>query len=104
MTKTHCVYIIKCGDGTYYTGYTIHLIKRYFDHCAGKGAKYTRGRGLLYLMYYEMYDTKSEAMKREYRIKQLTHKQKTKLIYDNTREISGINDGPSRRGCTWRSR
>jgi len=102
--KTHYVYIIKCGDGTYYTGYTIHLIKRYLAHCAGKGAKYTRGRGLLDLMYYEMYDTKSEAMKREYKIKQLTRKQKIKLINDNTREISGSDDGPSRRGCTWRAR
>jgi putative endonuclease len=82
MTKTHYVYIIKCGDGTYYTGYTIHLINRYIAHAAGKGAKYTKGRGPLDLMYYEMYDTKSEAMKREYRIKQLTHKQKTKLIYE----------------------
>ncbi len=77
---TYFVYILKCGDGTYYTGYTNHLIKRYIKHCEGKGAKYTKGRGPLDLMYYEMYDTKSEAMKREYKIKQFTHKEKEKLI------------------------
>jgi putative endonuclease len=49
----------------------------------GKGAKYTRGRGPLDLVYWEMYGTKSEAMKREYRIKQLKRKQKEKLIYES---------------------
>lgn len=102
--KTHFVYIIRCGDDTYYTGYTTGLIKRYLAHCAGKGAKYTKGRGPLDMMYYEMYDTKSAAMKREYQIKQLTHKQKEKLIHDNTTKIHSVPDGSSGRGCTWRSR
>ena len=102
--KTHYVYIIKCGDGTYYTGYTISLINRYIQHCAGEGAKYTRGRGPLDLMYYEMYETKSDAMKREYQIKQLTHKQKRKLINEYNRTLSGGDAGASGRGCTWRSR
>jgi len=76
----HYVYILKCGDGTYYTGYTNSLLRRYFKQCAGKGAKYTKGRGPLDLVYFEMYDTKSEAMKREYAIKQLKRKQKEALI------------------------
>lgn len=79
----HYVYIIKCGDATYYTGYTNHLIKRYLQHCSNKGAKYTKGRGILDLVYYEMYNTKSLAMKREYQVKQFTRKKKEKLIYDN---------------------
>jgi putative endonuclease len=72
--------MILCGDNTYYTGYTTRLFKRYFQHCAGKGAKYTKGRGPLNLLYYEMYETKLAAMKREYAIKQLKRKQKEKLI------------------------
>lgn len=103
INNNHYVYIIKCGDGTYYTGYTIRLITRYIQHCVGKGAKYTRGRGPLDLMYYEMYDTKSAAMKREYKIKQLTHKQKKELINESTRSIQGMPDGAIGGGCTWRS-
>lgn len=76
----HYVYMILCGDNTYYTGYTTRLFKRYFQHCRGKGAKYTKGRGPLEMVYCEKYKTKLEAMKREYQIKQLTHKQKEKLI------------------------
>jgi len=79
----HYVYIVQCGDGTYYTGYTNDLCGRCIQHMKGKGAKYTRGRGPLDLVYWEMYGTKSEAMKREYRIKQLKRKQKEKLIYES---------------------
>ena len=79
--KTHYVYILKCGDGTYYTGYTDNFIKRYFEHCSNKGAKYTKGRMPLDIVYYEIYNTKSKAMKREYEIKQFTRKKKEKLIY-----------------------
>ena len=83
--KPHYVYILKCGDGTYYTGYTVDLINRHFQHCMGKGAKYTKGRRPLSIVYYEMCDTKSKAMKREYEIKQFTRKKKEKLI--NTKPI-----------------
>lgn len=77
---THFVYILKCGDGTYYTGYTNHLITRYIKHCCGEGAKYTRGRGPLDLVYAEEYKTKSEALKREYQIKQMKRKNKIALM------------------------
>lgn len=74
------VYIVKCSDGTYYTGYTNHIKKRINAHNQGKGAKYTRGRRPVTLKYVETYDTKSEAMSREYRIKQLSRKEKQNLI------------------------
>ena len=76
----HFVYILKCGDGTFYTGYTIHLIQRYLAHCSGRGAKYTRGRGPLDLVYVEEYKTKSSAMKREYQVKKMKRKSKLKLV------------------------
>lgn len=76
----HYVYIVKCSDGTYYTGYTNDLEKRLFAHNAGKGAKYTKNRIPVEVVYFEEYEDKSEAMKREYAIKQLTRGQKEKLI------------------------
>jgi len=81
MIKTHYVYILECGDGTYYTGYTIHLIDRYIKHCSGKArCKYTRGRNPLDLVYFEIHPNKSSALKREYQIKKLSRKDKLKLI------------------------
>ena len=74
------VYIIKCKDGSLYTGWTNNLKKRFKDHCEGKGAKYTKGRGPLELVFFEEYEDKKEAMKREYAIKQLSRKEKNKLI------------------------
>ena len=74
------VYIILCGDNTLYTGWTNDLAKRFKDHSLGKGAKYTRGRGPLELIYYEEFNDKSQAMKREYEIKQLTKVQKEELV------------------------
>ena len=76
----HYAYIVKCSDGTYYTGYTNDLEKRLLAHNAGKGAKYTRNRLPVEMVYYEEYEEKSEAMKREYAIKRLTREQKEKLI------------------------
>ncbi|MBS4930832.1 MAG: GIY-YIG nuclease family protein [Clostridiales bacterium] len=73
-------YIIECKDKTLYTGWTNHLQKRIKTHNDGKGAKYTKSRLPVRLVYYEVYETKQEAMRREYEIKQLTRKQKKKLI------------------------
>ena len=70
----HYAYIVKCSDGTYYTGYTNDLEKRLLAHNAGKGAKYTRNRLPVEMVYFEEYEDKSEAMKREYAIKRLTRK------------------------------
>ena len=73
-------YIVKCSDETLYTGWTNNLKKRLEAHNSGKGAKYTKNRRPVELVYFEEYDTKQEAMKREYAIKQLNRKKKTELI------------------------
>lgn len=74
------VYILKCKDGSLYTGYTNNLERRIKTHNSGKGAKYTRCRLPVELVYCESYETKSEAMKREYCIKQMSREAKVKLI------------------------
>lgn len=76
------VYILECFDSSLYTGYTNDLKKRVGIHNSGKGAKYTRCRLPVKLVYYEEFETKSEAMKREYSIKQLSRGEKTDLIKD----------------------
>lgn len=73
-------YILKCNDDTLYTGWTNNLEKRIKDHNDGKGAKYTKTRRPVELVYYEKFETKEEAMKREYAIKQLTREEKKTLI------------------------
>jgi len=75
------VYIVECSDKTLYCGYTNNLESRINEHNIGKnGAKYTKTRRPVRLAYSEMFETKSEAMKREYQIKQLTRAQKQELI------------------------
>ena len=74
------VYILMCSDNTLYTGYTVDIDSRVNTHNEGLGAKYTRGRLPVSLAYQEEYDTKSEAMKREFQIKKLSRKQKLDLI------------------------
>lgn len=73
-------YIVKCSDGTFYTGWTTCLERRISEHNRGTGAKYTRSRRPVELIYYESFDTKQEAMGREAAIKKLTRKQKQELI------------------------
>lgn len=73
-------YILKCSDGTLYTGWTNHLEQRIEAHNSKKGAKYTRCRTPVSLEYYETFPTKEEAMTREWEIKQLSRKEKMKLI------------------------
>ncbi|KXO17240.1 GIY-YIG nuclease family protein [Peptoniphilus sp. GNH] len=78
--KKYFTYILKCNDGSLYTGYTVNLEKRLASHNSGKGAKYTRARRPVELVYYEEFDTKSEALKREAAIKKLSPSQKKSLI------------------------
>ena len=73
-------YIVECADGSLYCGWTNNLEKRIADHNAGKGAKYTKTRLPVKLVYYEEFDTKEEAMSREWHIKQLRREKKMKLI------------------------
>lgn len=83
MESKNYTYILKCSDGTYYTGWTNDLQHRLEAHNAGNGAKYTRSRIPVELVYYECYNTKSEAMKREAMIKKMTRAMKEKLIMNH---------------------
>ena len=74
------VYILRCGDGTLYTGITDDIPRRLAAHRSGKGAKYTRGRGPLELVYQERVPDKSAALRREAAIKRLKRAEKEKLI------------------------
>ena len=74
------VYILRCSDNTLYTGWTNNLDERLKKHNEGNGAKYTRARLPVELVYVEEYETKSEAMKREYQIKKMSRRKKLLLI------------------------
>ena len=80
MDKPWFVYILRCGDGSLYTGIAADVQARLEIHRCGKGAKYTRGRGPLELVYTEQCADKSEALKRELRIKSLPRETKLNLI------------------------
>lgn len=82
----HYTYMLKCKDNTYYTGYTNDLEKRLKAHNEGKGAKYTRGRGPVELIYYEEYEDKHTAMRREWEIKRLTRKEKEEMIQSREKQ------------------
>ena len=71
---------MRCSDNTLYTGWTTDIGKRVESHNAGKGAKYTRARLPVKLVYSESFTTKELAMKREYEIKQMTRLEKARLI------------------------
>ena len=83
MEKNWILYILKCGDGTLYTGITDDLDRRLAVHRTGKGAKYTRGRGPLEVVYREECESHSQALRREMQIKSLTKAQKLKLISES---------------------
>jgi putative endonuclease len=74
------VYIVECADGTFYTGWTNNLEKRIYMHSNGSGAKYTKGRGPVKLVYKEIFEDKRDAMRREYEIKKMTRKEKLVLM------------------------
>lgn len=76
-------YLVKCADNTLYCGWTNHLEKRIEAHNQGKGAKYTKTRRPVELVYYESYPTKEEAMRREVQIKKLSRKDKLLLINES---------------------
>ena len=80
--KTYYVYIVKCADGTLYTGFTTNIERRLDEHnySIKKAAKYTRSRRPVSLVYNEEYKTMSEALKREHAIKKLSRKRKIELI------------------------
>ena len=73
-------YIVRCRDGSLYTGWTNDLERRMREHNAGKGAKYTKSRRPVVLVYFEAFETRQEAMSREYAIKRLKREDKLKLL------------------------
>ena len=80
MEQNWYLYILRCGDGTLYTGITTDVEKRLEVHRSGKGAKYTRGRAPLELVYRENCGSHSDALKRELAVKALTRQEKELLI------------------------
>ena len=79
-TKQDCIYVVRCRDNSLYTGYTNDLDRRIKQHNAGKGAKYTRARGPVTLVYTKPYPTKSDALKAEAQFKKLSKRAKEKII------------------------
>ena len=75
------LYILRCGDGTFYTGITTDVDKRLEAHRSGRGAKYTRGRAPLEVIYRECCGTHSDALKREMEVKRLSREEKQTLIF-----------------------
>ena len=80
MEKPWQLYILRCGDGTLYTGIAVNAEKRLAAHRSGRGAKYTRGRGPLELVYLEQCPTHSDALRRELEVKKLTREEKEMLL------------------------
>ena len=83
MENTWYLYILRCGDGSLYTGITTDVDRRLEAHRSGHGAKYTRGRGPLTLLYRELCGSHSDALKREQAVKQLSRAEKEALIQRN---------------------
>ena len=77
---SYWLYILRCGDGSLYTGITTDVERRLALHRSGKGAKYTRGRGPLTVVYREEQPDKSAALRREAAVKKLTREEKLALI------------------------
>lgn len=92
MKKSNYTYIVECSDGSLYTGWTNNLKKRIQTHNQGKGAKYTRSRLPVRLVYQEQFPTKQEAMQREYQIKHLTRTEKLQLLKKYSLEERIHND------------
>ena len=82
MTVSY-IYVVECADRSFYTGYTTDIVRRIKMHNAKKGAKYTRARGPVVLVYFEEFETKREATKAESAFKKLTRMQKEQYIFEN---------------------
>ena len=79
-SEKHFAYMVRCNDGTIYSGYAVDPYKREEVHNSGKGAKYTRARLPVKLVYFEEFSDKKEALKREIELKKYSHSQKEELI------------------------
>ena len=82
-SKKHYAYMLKCADNSIYSGYAVDPYKRVVVHNSGKGAKYTRARRPVQLAYFEEFNNKTDALKREREFKKYTHAEKQKIIENN---------------------
>lgn len=80
MSGAWCVYVLRCGDGTLYTGVTTDLARRLTLHERGRGARYTRGRGPFVVLHVEHGLTRGDALRREAALKKLSREQKLALV------------------------
>lgn len=80
MENNHYFYVLRCRDGSFYGGYTNNLLRRIEMHNQGKGAKYTRGRGPVELLYKRAFSNKSDALKAEYEFKSWSRKKKEEFL------------------------
>ena len=86
--KRYFAYLLLCADGSYYAGYTTALARRVAVHNAGKGAKYTKSRLPVTLVYFEEFDGEHDAKSREWHLKRLTHREKEALAGKGATESS----------------
>jgi len=88
LPMPYYVYILRCKDGSYYTGHAKDAEKRFEMHKKGRGARYTRMHEPEKLVYVEQFESRSEAMRRERKIKTLSHNKKQQLITDNNKSVA----------------
>ena len=94
----HYSYMLRCSDNSIYSGYAVDPFKREKVHNSGKGAKYTRARLPVQLVYYEEFESKSEALKREREFKKYTHSQKEKIILNKKMDCKKVPQESARKG------
>jgi putative endonuclease len=94
---SHYVYMLECTDdsGSFYIGYTVDLARRVEEHNAGEGAKYTRGRTPVTVRYVEYWESKSDAMSREWELKQRSRREKERLVPDSYGSVAVVLDPPA---------
>ena len=92
VSELNYTYFLKCKDGTYYTGWTNNLEKRQKDHNEGRGAKYTKARLPVSLIFYEKFQTKEEVIRRGYAIKHMTRSGKEHLIKAHCEKCTCVDD------------
>jgi putative endonuclease len=78
--KGHYFYVLECSDGSYYAGYTVDPPRRLAEHNGGKGAKYTRTRTPVTMVYVEQFMEKGEALRAEYAFKRLSRPEKERFV------------------------
>lgn len=88
MDKKHYFYVLECCDNSLYAGYTTDITKRVATHNSGKGAKYTRAKRPVELVYFEAFDSKNVAMRAEAQFKKLTRKKKLEKINEKPKKLS----------------